>query len=128
MALLSFKVQADYDKVVRLREEITKLEAQLKSFGKNTPQIEIKAVESRLSEAKKEFTAVATEAAKAGAVMNSDFKNKIRESSKVVNSLSAQIIEQKSVIREHERDVKRLGEAYRNALKVDSSSVASIKE
>ena len=30
MAVLQFKVQADYDKVVRLREEIAKLEAQMR--------------------------------------------------------------------------------------------------
>ena len=71
MAVLSFKVQADYEKVVRLREEITKLENQLKSFGRNTPLNEIKAIENRLSKAKKEFTDLATEAAESGAVVNS---------------------------------------------------------
>lgn len=49
MAVLSFKVKADYEKVVRLREEIAKLEAQMRSFGRNTPQTEIKAVEAKLA-------------------------------------------------------------------------------
>ena len=53
MAILSFKVQADYEKVVKLREEIAKLETQMRSFGRNTPQTEIKAVEARLAEARK---------------------------------------------------------------------------
>ena len=128
MAVLSFKVQADYEKVVKLREEIAKLETQLKSFGKNTPLVEIKAVETRLAEAKQEFTAVASEAAKAGAIMDKDFKTKIRESTKSVDDLTAQIIEQKAVIRGHESDVKKLGEAYRKAMKNDSPKANSIKE
>ena len=63
MAVLSFKVQADYEKVVRLREEIAKLENQLRSFGRNTPLNEIKAVENKLADAKRQFTSLATEAA-----------------------------------------------------------------
>lgn len=125
MALLSFKVQTDYEKVVKLREEIAKLETQLKSFGKNSPQVEIKAVETRLAEARKEFTAVASEAAKAGAVLSTDFKGRIRESTAVVDGLTAKIIEQKTVIKDIEHDVKRLGEAYRVALKGKNSSKIS---
>ena len=128
MAILSFKVQADYEKVVKLREEIAKLETQLKSFGKNTPLSEIKAVENRLSEAKKEFTILASEAAKAGAIIEHDFKGKIKASTKEVDDFTAQIIEQKAVIKDHEFNVKKLGEAYRNALKKDASNTASIKE
>lgn len=127
MATLAFKVHADYEKVVRLREEIAKLEAQMRSFGRNTPQTEIKAVEARLSEARAEFTALATEAAKAGAAIDSDFKNKIRSASSVVNDLTAKIIEQKSVVKDVEHDVRRLGEAYQKALKSDSSNAPSIK-
>ena len=125
MAVLSFKVQADYDKVVRLREEISKLEAQLKSFGKNTPLVEIKAVETRLAEAKTEFTALASEAAKTGAVLGNDFKSKIRESTTVVNDLTAKIIDQKAVIKDIEFDVKKLSEAYREAFKSGNSVKAS---
>ena len=128
MAVLSFKVQADYEKVVKLREEIAKLETQLKSFGKNTPLVEIKAVETKLAEAKQEFTAVASEAARAGAVIDKDFKAKIRESVKGIDDLTAQILEQKAVIADHEFNVKKLGEAYRKALKNDSPKASSIKE
>lgn len=74
MAVLSFKVQADYEKVARLREEIVKLENQLKSFGRNTPVKEIKEIETKLAATKKEFTAMATQAAETGAVVNTTFK------------------------------------------------------
>lgn len=127
MAILSFKVQADYEKVVRLREEIAKLETQMRSFGRNTPQVEIKSIEAKLAEAKKEFTAITTEAAKAGAAIESDFKNKIRLASSAVNDFTAKIIEQKSVVKDVEHDARRLGEAYQKALKSDSSNASSIK-
>ena len=125
MAVLSFKVQADYEKVVRLREEIVKLENQLKSFGRNTPLNEIKAVESKLADAKSQFTAITTEAAKAGATIDSGFKAKIYSASQAVNDLTAKIIEQKSVVKNVEFDVKRLGEAYQKALKSGSGNKAS---
>ena len=127
MAVLSFKVQADYEKVVRLREEIAKLETQMRSFGRNTPQTEIKAVEAKLAEARKEFTAITTEAAKAGAIIESNFKSKIRSASSAINDLTAKIIEQKSVVKDVEHDVRRLGEAYQKALKSDSSNAPNIK-
>lgn len=127
MAVLSFKVQADYEKVVKLREEITKLETQLKSFGKSASLDEIKAVESKLATAKREFNSISTEAAKAGAVIDSSFKAKIYESTQAVNAFTEQIIEQKSVVKDVEYDVKKLGEAYQKALKSNSSNAPNIK-
>lgn len=128
MAILAFKVQADYEKVVRLREEIAKLENQLKSFGRNTPIDEIKAVENKLAEAKSQFAALSTEAAKAGATIDSDFKAKIYSASQTVNDFTREIIDQKAVIRGHESDVKRLKDAYQKALKNDTSKASAIKE
>lgn len=129
MAVLSFKVNADYEKVVKLREEITKLENTLKSFGKNTPLAEIKAIETKLAETRTAFNAAATEAAKAGAVMGSDFKSKIRAASQEVNALSSRIIEQKAVVQNVAFDVKRLGDEYRKALASGNTGKASgIKE
>lgn len=125
MAVLSFKVQADYDKVVKLREEIAKLEAQLRTVGKNTPNSEIKELESKLSEARGEFTALATEAAKAGGSMDKKFKKDIREASKEVDAFTAKIIEQKAAVKNVEFDIKKLGESYSKALAKGNSAKAS---
>lgn len=127
MAILKFKVHADYEKVIRLKEEIAKLEKQLKSFGKNTPLIEIQAVEKRLSDAKTQFTAIISEAAKAGAVLENDFKNKIYGASQTVNGLTEKIIEQRSAIKGAEGEVRKLGEAYRKALKEDAGNAPLLK-
>ena len=77
MAVLRFSVSSDWQEVVRLREEINKLENQLKSFGKSTPETQIKQTEERLANTRQEFTRLTTEAARAGAVMENDFKKKI---------------------------------------------------
>lgn len=119
MATLYFKIGADYDKVIRLRDEIKKLENQLKSFGMSTPDAEIKRTEERLASSRQEFTRLAASAAKAGAVLEGDFKKKIYDASQTVNNLSEKIIAQRTVVREVQADVKRLGEAYRTALKTN---------
>lgn len=117
MAVLSFKVQADYEKVVKLREEIAKLEEQLKGVGKNTPEAEIKQLENKLSEAKGEFSSLTTEAAKAGTTISKDFASRIRESTKTVDGFTEKIIAQKDKIRKAESEVRRLSDAYREAQK-----------
>lgn len=115
MAVLSFKVQADYERVVRLREEIVKLEAELRSVGKNTPSADIKSLEARLASAKGEFSSLATEAAKAGRTIEAKFKSEMRSASQAVNDLSRQILEQKAVVKDTEYNVRKLSEAYQKA-------------
>lgn len=117
MATLYFKVSSDWEQVVKLRDEIKKLENQLKSFGKSTPETQIRQTEERLAASRQEFTRLATEAAKAGAAMENDFKKKIYDASQSVNSFTEQIIAQRNVVKNVEADVKRLGESYRSALK-----------
>ena len=117
MATLYFKIGADYENVIRLRDEIKKLENQLKSFGKSTPETQIRQTEERLATTRQEFVRLTTEAAKAGAEIENGFKKKIYDASQTVNGLSEKIIAQRAVIKDIEFDVKRLGDAYRTALK-----------
>ena len=117
MSTLYFRVSSDWQEVVRLREEINKLESQLKSFGKSTPEQQIRQTEERLASTRQEFMKLTTEAAKAGAAMENDFKKKIYDASQTVNGLTEKIIAQKNVVKKVEADVKRLGDAYRTALK-----------
>lgn len=127
MATLYFKIGADYENVIRLRDEIKKLENQLRSFGKSTPETQIRQTEERLATTRQEFVRLTTEAAKAGAVMESDFKKKIYDASQTVNDLSEKIIAQRTVVREVQADVKRLGEAYRTALKTNPIGASGMK-
>lgn len=128
MATLYFKVGADYDKVIRLRDEIKKLENQLKSFGTSTPDAEIKRTEERLASNRQEFTRLATEAAKAGAVMKDGLKKKIDSVTKSSDELSAEIIKQRAIIRETKEDVRMLSEQYSKLGKYSPQSAATLAQ
>ena len=117
MATLYFRISSDWEQVVKLRDEIKKLENQLKSFGKSTPEQEIHKTEERLAATRQEFTRLTTEAAKAGAAMENDFKRKIYDASQSVNGFTERIIAQRNVVKNVEADVRRLGEVYREAMK-----------
>lgn len=127
MPTLYFKVGADYENVVRLREEITKLENQLKSFGKSAAETQVRQVEERLAQTRQEFTRITTEAVKAGASVEGGFKKRIFEASQTVSALTERIIEQRSTVKKTEYDVRRLGEAYRASLK-SNPIAASMKK
>lgn len=126
MAKLYFKVGADYDKVIRLRDEIKKLENQLKSFGMSTPDAEIKRTEERLASSRQEFTRLAAEAAKAGAEMKDGLKKKIDSVTKSSDELSAEIIKQRAIIRETKEDVRMLSEQYSKLGKYSPQSAAML--
>jgi tape measure domain-containing protein len=117
MATLYFKVSSDYDEVIRLRQECEKLEAQLKKMDVNKAPAAARALETQLASTRQQMMGLVTEAAKAGAVMERDFKNGIYNASQTVNDLTQKIIDQKRVVKDVEYDVKRLGEAYKVSLK-----------
>jgi len=71
MPLLSFQVQADYDKVIRLRSEIEKLKSEMKSVNAVFDADRFNSYNKRLKEATTEFNALVDSAAKAGAKVNS---------------------------------------------------------
>lgn len=131
MATLAFKVQADYDKVIKLREEIARLETTMKGFGRNTPTETIKEMENRLATAKTAFSGLVTEAANAGATIDNNFKSKIYNASQAVNDLTEKIIAQKSVVKNVEFDVKNLAAAYNKALTAkitDPNKTSALKQ
>lgn len=128
MAKLYFKIGADYDKVIRLRDEIKKLENQLKSFGMSTPDAEIKRTEERLASSRQEFTRLAAEAAKAGAEMQNGLKKKIDSVTKSSDELSAEIIKQRAIIRETKEDVRMLSEQYSKMGKFDPKATSTLNQ
>lgn len=126
MATLYFKVSSDWDQVLKLRQECEKLEAQLKKMDVNKSPAAAKALETQLASARQQMMGLVTEAAKAGAVMEKDFKSKIYTASQSVNDFTQKIIDQKKVVKDVEYDVKRLGEAYKIALKRNPTGAAGL--
>ena len=128
MATLYFKIGADYENVIRLRDEIKKLENQLRSFGKSTPETQIRQTEERLANTRQEFVRLTTEAAKAGAVMESDLKRKINSVTKASDELSEEIIKQRKIIRDTQDDVRRLSEQYSKMGKYSPQSTSTLNQ
>lgn len=126
MATLVFRVSSDWEQVVKLRQECEKLEAQLKKMDVNKSPAAAKALETQLASAKQQMMGLVTEAAKVGATMEHDFKTKIYNASQSVNDFTQKIIDQKRVVKDVEHDVKRLGDAYKTALKRNPTGAAGL--
>lgn len=125
MAKLYFKVGSNWEEVVRLRNEIVKLKQELKSMDSTQSPAAFKTLNTQLAASTQRMDELVTNAAKAGAVMEGDFKKKIFTASQSVNGFTEKIIAQKAVVKDVEADVKRLGEAYRSALKNNPLSANS---
>ena len=117
MAELKFRVQADYEKVQRLRDEITKLKQEIKGVDAIQDPTSFNKLNSKLQQTSKELGTVTGRIAEASAAMETDFKQKIFAASQGVNDFTEKIIAQKGVVRDVAADVKRLGEAYRESVK-----------
>lgn len=129
MAKLYFKVASDWEEVVRLRNEIGKLKQELKNMDSTQTPAAFKTLNTQLAASNQRMNELVTEAAKAGAVIEGNFKKKIFDASQSVNGFTEKIITQKSVIKDVEADVKRLGDAYRTALKrYPMSSAGKLEE
>lgn len=125
MAKLYFKVASDWEEVVRLRNEIVKLKQELKGMDSTQSPAAFKTLNTQLSASTQKMDGLVNEAAKAGAMMEGSFKKKIFDASQSVNGFTEKIIAQKAVVKDIEADIKRLGDAYRIALKRNPTSANS---
>ena len=117
MAELKFKVQADWEKVQKLRDEISKLKQEIKGTDAIQDPTSFNKLNSKLQQTSKELGAVTGKIAEASAAMETDFKQKIYAASQGVNDLTEKIIAQKGVVRDVAADVRRLGDTYKESLK-----------
>ena len=122
MAELKFRVQADYEKVQRLRDEITKLKQEIKGVDAIQDPTSFNKLNSKLQQTSKELGTVTGKIAEASAAMETDFKQKIFAASQGVNDFTEKIIAQKAAVRAAQEDVRRLSEAYRDAKRSNSDN------
>lgn len=119
MAKLVFRIQSDWEEVVRLRNEIAKLKQELMSMdGTQSPAV-FKALNTQLAASNQKLDELVTNAAKAGAEMETGFKRKIFDASQVVNGLSEKITFQRGTIQQLKNELAGLKEKYKEALKAD---------
>nr|DAH03349.1 MAG TPA: tail tape measure protein [Caudoviricetes sp.] len=122
MSKLYFKVGSDWEEVVRLRNEIAKLKQELMSMdGTQSPAV-FKALNAQLAASNQKLDELVTNAAKAGAEMETGFKRKIFDASQVVNGLSEKITFQRGTIQQLKNELAGLKDKYREALKQDGDT------
>lgn len=83
MAKLVFRVQSDWEEVVRLRSEIAKLKQELKNMDGTQSPAAFKALNTQLAASNQKLDELVTNAAKAGATMENDFKKDIMMAKKL---------------------------------------------
>lgn len=130
MAKLYFKVASDWEEVVRLRNEIAKLKQELMSMDCTQSPAAFKTLNTQLATSNQRLDELVTNAAKAGAEMETGFKRKIFDASQSVNDLSEKITFQRGTIQQLKNELSSLKDKYREALKQDgdtSSLVTKIK-
>lgn len=117
MGRLVFRVASDWQEVVRLRTEIEKLKQTLLSMDSTQSPDTFKKLNTQLGESSKKFDELVTEAAKAGAVIEGNFKKKIFDASQSVNGFTEKIIAQKNTIKGFEQTLRAIQEEYRKITK-----------
>lgn len=122
MAKLYFKVGSDWEEVVRLRNEIAKLKQELMSMDGTQSPAAFKALNAQLAASNQRLDELVTNAAKAGAEMETGFKRKIFDASQVVNGLSEKITFQRETIQQLKNELAGLKDKYREALKQDGDT------
>lgn len=113
MAKLYFRIGADFDKVIKLREEIAKLKNELKTMDSTQSPAAFKALNTQLSASTQRMDELVSEAAKAGAVMEMGFKKKIFDASQSVNGFMEKIIAQKNAVGSLQSTIRKNKELYK---------------
>ena len=124
MAGLVFHIQAEYDALIRAREEMARVRKEIEKLDATSSPELIRSLEKDLAKSTKEFDRLAMATAKSSAELDLNFKKKIFNASQAVNKFTEDIIQQKNVVKDVEADVRKLGEAYRIAAKKTPMSAA----
>ena len=113
MPRLYFRIGSDWEIVQKTREEISKLESQIRSMDANKSPGAVAVLNNQLQQSQSQLRSMTSEAAKAAMEMDGDFKSKIYQGSQAVNDFTQKIIAQKTVVQDVQADVRRLTDAYR---------------
>ncbi|WP_459186668.1 phage tail tape measure protein [Parabacteroides sp. APC149_11_2_Y6] len=106
-------------------DEIEMLKAKIASFNNVGDRKGLDNLVWQLNTAKNEYYALAQEAANTANTIDQNFKKRIFDASQAVNKFTEDIINQKGTIKEIEVDVRRLGDAYKDAAKNAPMSATS---
>lgn len=113
MAKLSFRIEAEWEKVQKLREEIERLKRSIGNTDAVQNPVAFNKLNSKLQQTSKELNSVTGNIAKTAAAIDTNFKQKIYDASQSVNHFSEEIIKQKKIIADTKDDIRTLSEQYR---------------
>lgn len=113
MAKLSFKIEAEWEKVQKLREEIERLKRSIGNTDAVQNPVAFNKLNSKLQQTSQELNSVTGNIAKTAAAIDTNFKQKIYDASQSVNHFSEEIIKQKKIIADTKDDIRTLSEQYR---------------
>lgn len=113
MAKLSFRIEAEWEKVQKLREEIERLKRSIGNTDAVQNPVAFNKLNSKLQQTSQELNSVTGNIAKTAAAIDTNFKQKIYDASQSVNHFSEEIIKQKKIIADTKDDIRTLSEQYR---------------
>lgn len=126
MAKLSFRIEADWQKVQKLREEISKLKQEIKGTDAIQNPAAFNILNAKLVQTSQELGKVEAKIIHTSVTMETDFKQKIFAASQSVNGFTEEIIKQKKIIADTKDEIRTLSEQYRSMGKYEQS-VSPIK-
>lgn len=124
MPVLAFQIQADYDKVIRLREEIHKLKEEMKGVDAVNSPHQFNVLNQKCQQCTIELRNITDAAAQAGTKIETGFKKKIFDAQQVVNGFTDEIIKQKNIIADTSDKMKVLTDKYKD-LKRNGQNIAA---
>ena len=124
MPVLAFQIQADYDKVIRLREEIHKLKEEMKGVDAVNNPHQLNVLNQKCQQCTIELRNITDAAAQAGTKIETGFKKKIFDAQQVVNGFTDEIIKQKNIIADTSDKMKVLTDKYKD-LKRNGQNLAA---
>ena len=127
MALLAFRVEADYTEALRLRKEIESLERSLNSSDYGTKRFE--ELSRKLAMTRRELTSLVDDAAKDGAKMQEAFTIRDRELSQKITNVRSALDAERLTIARLTKEIAKLEEASVEAFRTgDATKIAEARK
>lgn len=135
MPNLKFTIAADWQPVMKLRNEIDilratviKLKNDMSSLDANKAPQKVKELGAQLSNTTVKLKEAEAEMTKYGVKVGTELKDRIYKASQSVNSLTGEIIKQKDIIRDTKNEVDRLSAKYKSMGKFDMGRNSVLNE
>lgn len=112
MAKLSFRIEAEWEKVQKLREEIERLKRSIGNTDAVQNHVAFNKLNSKLQQTSKELGNVTGRIAQTSATIETDFRQKIYAATQNVDKFTEEIMKQKSMVFNQASALRKLKTAY----------------